>query len=122
MVQPESRLVVADNTGAKELYVIRCLGGSKRRYAYIGDVVVCSVTQASPSSQIKKGEIVKAVVVRSRKGLKRPSGEAIRFDENAGVIIREDLSPRGTRIFGPIAHELRNCGFMKIISLANEVV
>ncbi|ALV23396.1 50S ribosomal protein L14 [Mycoplasma sp. (ex Biomphalaria glabrata)] len=122
MVQQESRLKVADNSGAKELSVIRCLGGSHRRYAFVGDIVVCSVKDAIPNGQVKKGQVVKAVIVRTKQGIKRQTGETLKFDENAAVIIREDLSPRGTRIFGPIARELRDKGFMKIISLALEVL
>lgn len=115
-------LSVADNTGAKDLMCIRVLGGSYRRYANIGDVIVASVKTASPGGQVKKGDVVKAVVVRSRKGLKRKDGSYIRFDENAAVLIKEDKTPRGTRIFGPVARELREADFMKIISLAPEVL
>lgn len=122
MIQQESRLKVADNTGAKELLCIRVLGGSFRRYANIGDVIVASVKDASPGGVVKKGDVVKAVVVRSQKGLRRQDGSYIRFDENAAVIIKEDKSPRGTRIFGPVARELREKDFMKIISLAPEVI
>lgn len=122
MIQQESRLNVADNTGAKELLCIRVLGGSYRRYANIGDVIVASVKDASPGGVVKKGDVVKAVVVRSKKGLRRPDGSYIRFDENAAVVIKEDKSPRGTRIFGPVARELREKDFMKIISLAPEVI
>ena len=122
MVQQESRLKVADNTGAKELLCIRVMGGSTRRYANIGDVIVAAVKSASPGGAVKKGDVVKAVVVRSKKGLRRPDGSYIRFDENAAVIIKEDKSPRGTRIFGPVARELREKDFMKIISLAPEVI
>ena len=122
MIQQETRLNVADNTGAKELLCIRVLGGSYRRYANIGDVIVASVKDASPGGVVKKGDVVKAVVVRSQKGLRRPDGSYIRFDENAAVIIKEDKSPRGTRIFGPVARELREKDFMKIISLAPEVI
>lgn len=122
MIQQESRLNVADNTGAKEILCIRVLGGSYRRYANIGDVIVAAVKDASPGGVVKKGDVVKAVVVRSRKGLRRPDGSYIRFDENAAVIIKDDKSPRGTRIFGPVARELREKDFMKIISLAPEVI
>ena len=122
MIQQESRLKVADNTGAKELLCIRVLGGSGRRYANIGDVVVASVKKATPGGVVKKGDVVKAVIVRSKKGLRREDGTYIRFDENAAVIIRDDKNPRGTRIFGPVARELREKDFMKIISLAPEVL
>lgn len=122
MVQQESRLSVADNTGAKELLCIRVMGGSLRRYAMIGDVIVASVKDAQPGGQVKKGEVVKAVVVRSVKSTRRKDGSYIRFDENAAVIIRDDMTPRGTRIFGPVARELRDHGFMKILSLAPEVL
>ena len=122
MIQQESRMTVADNTGAKELLCIRVLGGTGRRYANIGDVVVCSVKKAAPGGMVKKGEVVKAVVVRSVKGLKRADGSYIKFDENAAVIIREDKTPRGTRIFGPVARELREKDYLKILSLAPEVL
>ena len=122
MVQQQSYLKVADNTGAKELMVIRVLGGSGRRYANIGDTVVASVKKAAPGGMVKKGEVVRAVIVRSVKGVRREDGTYIRFDENAGVIIREDKNPRGTRIFGPIARELREKDYMKILSLAPEVL
>ncbi|MBQ3727772.1 MAG: 50S ribosomal protein L14 [Selenomonadaceae bacterium] len=122
MIQQQSRLNVGDNTGAKEIMCIRVLGGSFRRYANIGDIIVASVKSATPGGQVKKGDVVKAVVVRSRKGLRRPDGSYIRFDENAAVIIKEDKTPRGTRIFGPVARELREKDFMKIISLAPEVL
>lgn len=122
MIQQETRLNVADNTGAKEILCIRVLGGSYRRYANIGDVIVASVKDATPGGVVKKGDVVKAVVVRSQKGLRRPDGSYIKFDENAAVIIKEDKSPRGTRIFGPVARELREKDFMKIISLAPEVI
>ncbi|MCQ2609225.1 MAG: 50S ribosomal protein L14 [Lachnospiraceae bacterium] len=122
MVQQESRLKVADNTGAKELLCIRVMGGSLRRYARIGDTIVASVKDAQPGGQVKKGEVVKAVVVRSVDGARRKDGSYIRFDENAAVIIKDDLTPRGTRIFGPVARELRDHGFMKIVSLAPEVL
>ena len=122
MIQMQTRMKVADNTGAKELMCIRVLGGSKRRYANIGDVVVCSVKKATPGGVVKKGDVVKAVIVRSVKGLRREDGTYIRFDENAAVIIREDQSPRGTRIFGPVARELREKNYLKILSLAPEVL
>mgnify|MGYP001284944128 CR=1 FL=1 len=122
MIQPESRLKVADNSGARELLCIKVLGGSGRKYANIGDIIVCSVKQATPGGVVKKGDVVKAVVVRTKSGKRRPDGSYIRFDENAAVIIREDKSPRGTRIFGPVARELREKDFMKIISLAPEVL
>ena len=122
MVQQQSLLKVADNTGAQELFCIRVLGGSKKRYGNIGDVIVASVKKAAPGGVVKKGDVVKAVIVRSVKGLGRPDGSYIRFDENAAVIIKEDKNPRGTRIFGPIARELRDHDYMKILSLAPEVV
>lgn len=122
MIQVESRLKVADNSGAREVYVIRVLGGTRRRYANIGDVVVCSVKQAIPGGVVKKGDVVKAVVVRTKKGFQRPDGTKIRFDDNAAVIIKDDKSPVGTRIFGPVTRELRNKNYMKIISLAPEVL
>ncbi len=122
MVQQESYLRVADNTGAKELKCIRVLGGSTRRYGNIGDVVVASVRKAAPGGQVKKGEVVKAVIVRSRKGLRRADGSYIRFDENAAVIIKDDKTPRGTRIFGPVARELRERDYLRILSLAPEVL
>ena len=122
MIQQQSLMKVADNTGAKELMCIRVLGGTGRRYANIGDVVVASVKKAAPNGTVKKGEVVKAVIVRSRHGLKRADGSTIKFDENAAVIIKEDKTPRGTRIFGPVARELRDKDFMKIISLAPEVL
>ena len=122
MIQQQSRLNVGDNTGAKEIMCIRVLGGSFRRYANIGDIIVASVKSATPGGQVKKGDVVKAVVVRSKKGLRRQDGSYIRFDENAAVIIKEDKTPRGTRIFGPVARELREKDFMKIISLAPEVL
>ena len=122
MIQEESYLKVADNTGAKELKCIRVLGGSKRKYGNIGDVIVCSVRKAAPGGQVKKGEVVKAVIVRSRKGVRRTDGTYVRFDENAAVLIKEDKTPRGTRIFGPVARELRDKDYMKILSLAPEVV
>ena len=122
MIQQQSRLKVADNTGAKELMCIRCLGGSHRKFAGVGDVIVASVKSAIPTGVVKKGDVVKAVVVRSKKGLRRPDGSHIRFDENAAVIIKDDKTPRGTRIFGPVARELRDKDFMKIVSLAPEVI
>lgn len=122
MIQQETRLKVADNTGARELLCIRVLGGSGRKYANIGDTIVCSVKDATPGGVVKKGDVVKAVVVRSKRGVRRSDGSYIRFDENAAVIIRDDKSPRGTRIFGPVARELRDKDFMKIISLAPEVL
>jgi len=122
MIQQESRLQVADNTGAKELLCIRVMGGSTRRYARIGDVIVASVKDATPGGVVKKGDVVKAVIVRSAKGLRREDGTYIRFDENAAVIIKEDKNPKGTRIFGPVAREVRYSGFMKIVSLAPEVL
>ena len=122
MVQMQTYLKVADNTGAKELMCFRVLGGTRKRYANIGDVVVCSVKKAAPGGTVKKGDVVKAVIVRSRKGLRRADGSYIRFDENAAVIIREDKNPQGTRIFGPVARELRDKDFMKILSLAPEVL
>ena len=122
MIQQESRLKVADNTGAKELLCIRVLGGSLRRYARIGDVIVASVKEANPGGVVKKGDVVKAVVVRTKAGARRTDGSYIKFDENAAVIIRDDKTPRGTRIFGPVARELRERQFMKIVSLAPEVL
>ena len=122
MIQQQSRLNVGDNTGAKEIMCIRVLCGSFRRYANIGDIIVASVKSATPGGQVKKGDVVKAVVVRTKKGLRRKDGSYIRFDENAAVIIKEDKTPRGTRIFGPVARELREKDFMKIISLAPEVL
>ena len=122
MIQQQSYMKVADNTGAKELMCIRVLGGTGRRYAEIGDVVVCSVKKASPGGVVKKGEVVKAVVVRTVKGHRRPDGSYIRCDDNAAVLIKEDKNPRGTRIFGPVARELREKDYMKILSLAPEVV
>lgn len=123
MIQQETRLKVADNTGAREILVIRVLGGSQRRYATVGDIVVATIKQAIPNSPVKKGEIVKAVVVRTRKEVRRPDGSYIRFDDNAAVLLTPDgQNPRGTRIFGPVARELRERQFMKIISLAPEVL
>ena len=122
MVQQEPVLKVADNTGAKEIKCIRVLGGSVRRYGNVGDVIVASVRKATPGGQAKKGEVVRAVIVRSKKGVRRADGSYVRFDENAAVIIKEDKDPRGTRIFGPVARELREKGYMRILSLAPEVL
>ena len=122
MIQMESYLKVADNTGAKEIHCIRVLGGSKRKYGNIGDVIVASVRKAAPGGTVKKGEVVKAVIVRSKRGLRREDGTYVRFDENAAVIIKEDKNPKGTRIFGPVARELRERDYMKILSLAPEVI
>ncbi|MBQ2692101.1 MAG: 50S ribosomal protein L14 [Clostridia bacterium] len=122
MIQQESYLKVADNTGAKEIKCIRVLGGSKRKYGNIGDVIVASVRKAAPGGTVKKGEVVKAVIVRTAKGVRRADGTYVRFDENAAVLIRDDKNPRGTRIFGPVARELRDKEFMKILSLAPEVI
>lgn len=122
MIQQETRLNVADNSGAKELLCIRVMGGSMRRYGNIGDIIVATVKDATPGGVVKKGDVVKAVIVRSVKGLRRPDGSYIRFDDNAAVIIKDDKQPKGTRIFGPVARELREKDFMKIISLAPEVL
>ena len=122
MIQMESYLKVADNTGAKEIHCIRVLGGSKRKYGNIGDVIVASVRKAAPGGTVKKGDVVKAVIVRSKRGLRREDGSYVRFDENAAVIIKEDRNPKGTRIFGPVARELREKDYMKILSLAPEVI
>ncbi|MBR4232230.1 MAG: 50S ribosomal protein L14 [Oscillospiraceae bacterium] len=122
MIQQETYLKVADNTGAKEIKCIRVLGGSKRKYGNIGDVIVASVRKAAPGGTVKKGEVVKAVIVRSAKGVRRADGTYVRFDENAAVLIRDDQNPRGTRIFGPVARELRDKDYMKILSLAPEVI
>ena len=122
MVQQQSILKVADNTGAKEIMCIRCLGGSYRKYAGVGDVIVASVKTATPGGVVKKGDVVKAVVVRTKRPIRRADGSYVRFDENAAVIIREDKNPRGTRIFGPVARELRDKDYMKILSLAPEVL
>jgi len=122
MIQVQSRMRIADNTGAKEVMCIKVLGGSRRRYANIGDVVVAAVKNATPGGVVKKGDVVKCVIVRTRKGLRRPDGSYIKFDENAAVIIKDDNNPKGTRIFGPVARELREKEFMKIISLAPEVL
>ena len=122
MIQMESYLKVADNTGAKEIHCIRVLGGSKRKFGNIGDVIVASVRKAAPGGTVKKGEVVKAVIVRTKRGVRREDGTYVRFDENAAVIIKEDRNPRGTRIFGPVARELRERDYMKILSLAPEVI
>ena len=122
MIQTESYLKVADNTGAKEIHTIRVLGGSKRKYGNIGDVIVASVRKATPGGTVKKGDVVKAVIVRTKRGVRREDGTYVRFDENAAVIIKEDRNPKGTRIFGPVARELREKDFMKILSLAPEVI
>ena len=122
MIQTETRLKVADNSGAREILTIKVLGGSKRKFASIGDVIVASVKQATPGGAVKKGDVVKAVIVRTKSGACRKDGSYIKFDENAAVIIRDDKTPRGTRIFGPVARELRDGGFMKIVSLAPEVL
>ncbi len=123
MIQQETRLTVADNTGAKELLCIRVMGGSKRRYGYVGDIIVATVKQATPNASVKKGDVVKAVIVRTAKEYRRPDGSTIRFDDNAAVLLdATGVNPRGTRIFGPVARELRDKGFMKIISLAPEVL
>ena len=122
MIQQESYLKVADNTGAKEIKCIRVLGGSKRKYGNIGDVIVASVRKSTPGGTVKKGEVVKAVIVRSVRGVRRSDGTYVRFDENAAVLIRDDKNPRGTRIFGPVARELRDKDYMKIMSLAPEVI
>ena len=122
MIQQESYLKVADNTGAKEIKCIRVLGGSKRKYGNIGDVIVASVRKAAPGGAVKKGDVVKAVIVRSAKGVRRADGTYVRFDDNAAVLIKDDKNPRGTRIFGPVARELRDKDYMKILSLAPEVI
>ena len=122
MIQEESYLKVADNTGAKEIHTIRVLGGSKRKYGNIGDIIVASVRKAAPGGTVKKGDVVKAVIVRTKRGVRREDGSYVRFDENAAVIIKEDKTPRGTRIFGPVARELRDKDYMKILSLAPEVI
>ena len=122
MIQMQTLLKVADNTGAKELKTIRVLGGSKRKYGNIGDIIVASVRKAAPGGQVKKGEVVKAVIVRSAKGVRRADGTYVRFDDNAAVLIKDDKNPSGTRIFGPVARELREKDFLKILSLAPEVV
>ncbi|MEY8230375.1 50S ribosomal protein L14 [Oscillospiraceae bacterium 50-16] len=122
MIQQESYLKVADNTGAKEIKTIRVLGGSRRKFGNIGDVIVASVRKAQPGGTVKKGEVVKAVIVRTSRGVRRPDGSYVRFDDNAAVLIRDDKNPRGTRIFGPVARELRDKDYMKILSLAPEVL
>ena len=122
MIQMESYLKVADNTGAKEIHCIRVLGGSKRKFGNIGDIIVASVRKAAPGGTVKKGEVVKAVIVRTKKGVRRNDGTYVRFDENAAVLIKEDKNPRGTRIFGPVARELRDKEYMKILSLAPETI
>ena len=122
MIQGESYLKVADNTGAKEIHCIRVLGGSRRKFGNIGDIIVASVRKAAPGGTVKKGDVVKAVIVRTKRGVRREDGSYVRFDENAAVIIKEDHNPRGTRIFGPVARELREKDFMKILSLAPEVI
>lgn len=122
MIQQESRIKVADNTGARELQVIHVMGGSTRRYGFVGDIVVCAVKSAAPQGSVKKSDIVKAVIVRCAKEWRREDGSSIRFDDNAAVILDNNLNPRGTRIFGPVARELREKGFMKIVSLAPEVI
>ena len=122
MIQQQTRLKVSDNTGAKEIMCIRCLGGSHRKFAGVGDVIIASVKSAIPNGMVKKGDVVKAVIVRTKKPIRRPDGSYVRFDENAAVIIRDDGNPKGTRIFGPIARELRDKDYMKILSLAPEVL
>ena len=122
MIQMESYLKVADNTGAKEIHCIRVLGGSRRKFGNIGDVIVASVRKAAPGGSVKKGDVVKAVIVRTKRGVRREDGTYVRFDENAAVIIKEDKNPKGTRIFGPVARELRDRDYMKILSLAPEVI
>jgi large subunit ribosomal protein L14 len=122
MIQPESRLLVADNTGAKELLVIRNIGGSKVKFSNVGNIVICTVKKAQPNSGVKKGQVVKAVIVRTKFGVKRKTGEYVRFDDNAAVIINDKKEPKGTRIFGPVARELRESGYNKILSLAQEVL
>ena len=122
MIQQESRLKIADNTGAKEILCIRVMGGSKTKYANVGDIIVATVKSATPGGIVKKGDVVKAVVVRTTRGVRRADGSHIKFDQNAAVIIKDDLQPRGTRIFGPVARELREKKFMKIVSLAPEVL
>lgn len=122
MIQQESRLKIADNSGAKEILCIKVLGGTRRRYANVGDIIVASVKSATPGGVVKKGDVIKAVIVRTKSGLRRNDGSYIKFDDNAAVIIREDKTPRGTRIFGPVARELRDKDFMKIVSLAPEVL
>ena len=122
MIQQQTRLKVADNTGAKEVMCIRVMGGSKKRYAAVGDEIICSVKKATPGGVVKKGDVVKAVIVRSKSGVRRPDGSYVKFDQNAAVVVKDDKTPVGTRIFGPVARELRDAGFMKIVSLAPEVL
>ena len=122
MLQQESRLIVADNSGAKEILVIKNLGGSWKKFSYVGDVVVATVKKAQPHGMVKKGQVVKAVIVRTKHPVKRSSGDEVRFDDNAAVIIKDDKTPRGTRIFGPVARELRDAGYNKVVSLAQEVL
>lgn len=122
MIQQESRLKIADNSGAKEILTIKVLGGTGRRYASIGDLIVCTVKHATPGGQVKKGDVLRAVIVRTKKAIRRKDGSYIKFDDNAAVILKDDMSPRGTRIFGPVARELRDAGYMKIVSLAPEVL
>ena len=122
MIQMQTMLAVADNSGARKVQCIKVLGGSKRRYAGLGDVIICSVKEAAPNTNVKKGDVVRAVVVRSARGVRRADGSYIRFDENAAVLIKDDKNPRGTRIFGPVARELRDKDYMKILSLAPEVL
>ena len=122
MIQQESRLKIADNSGAREVLTIKVLGGTRRKYASIGDIIVCTVKHATPGGNVKKGDIVRAVMVRTKREVRRKDGSYIKFDDNAAVIVREDKSPQGTRIFGPVARELREAGFMKIVSLAPEVI
>ena len=122
MIQQESRMKVADNSGAREVLTIKVLGGTGRRYASVGDIVVCTVKAAAPGGQVKKSEVVRAVIVRTKKEIRRKGGSYIKFDDNACVLVKDDKSPRGTRIFGPVARELRDAGFMKIVSLAPEVL
>jgi large subunit ribosomal protein L14 len=122
MIQQETRMIVADNSGAKEILCIRVLGGTRRRYAHVGDIIVATVKQASPNGTVKKKSVVRAVVVRTKNAIRRPDGSSIRFDDNAAVIIGDDKNPKGTRIFGPVPRELRDLGYAKIISLAPEVL
>ncbi len=122
MIQQESRMKVADNSGAREVLTIKVLGGTRRKYATVGDIVTVTVKSATPGGQVKKGDVLKAVIVRTKKPIRRKDGSYIKFDDNAAVLVREDKSPRGTRIFGPVARELREAGFMKIVSLAPEVL
>ncbi|MEC9485236.1 MAG: 50S ribosomal protein L14 [Candidatus Izemoplasma sp.] len=122
MIQQESRLKVADNSGAREVLAVKILGGTGRKYANVGDIITVTVKQATPGGMVKKGDVLRAVIVRTKKGVRRKDGSYIKFDDNAAVIVRDDKSPRGTRIFGPVARELREAGFMKIVSLAPEVL